>query len=82
VNKGFDKLTQQYVAIKKIRIEVDEDEGIPATTLREISVLKRMNHQNIVSLEDVVIHKDEPKIYLIFNYFPYDFRKYLKNMQN
>ena len=32
-----------------------EDEGIQPTTLREISILKRLNHPNIVSLKDILI---------------------------
>ena len=32
---------------QKIRLEV-EDEGIPSTTLREISVLRQLRHENIV----------------------------------
>jgi serine/threonine protein kinase len=36
-----------YVRRQKIRLEV-EDEGIPSTTLREISVLRQLKHENIV----------------------------------
>jgi hypothetical protein len=35
------------VALKKIRLEV-EDEGVPSTALREISLLKELEHPNIV----------------------------------
>ena len=35
------------VAMKKIRLEV-EDEGIPSTALREISVLRTLDHPNVV----------------------------------
>jgi len=31
----------------------DEDEGIPATTLREISILVQLEHPNLVKLIDV-----------------------------
>jgi hypothetical protein len=34
-----DKLTDQYVALKKIRLE-PESEGVPSTAMREISLLK------------------------------------------
>lgn len=43
----------QKVAIKKIRIEHCE-EGIPQTTLREISFLRDLNHPNVVRLIEVV----------------------------
>ncbi len=44
---------ENWYAIKKIKIE-ENDEGIPSTTLREIVVLKELNHPNIVKLLDVI----------------------------
>ena len=38
---------QQVVALKKIKLE-NEDEGVPSTAMREISILKELNHPNIV----------------------------------
>lgn len=37
----------QLVAIKKIRFDPDT-EGVPSTALREIAILKKMKHPNIV----------------------------------
>ncbi len=39
--------TNEIIAIKKIKLDVDS-EGIPSTALREISILKKMTHPNIV----------------------------------
>lgn len=47
VYKAKDLQTGASVALKKIRLEV-EDEGVPSTALREISLLKELNHPNIV----------------------------------
>jgi serine/threonine protein kinase len=41
------------VALKIIRQDTD-DEGVPATTLREIALLKDLNHENVVKLKDIV----------------------------
>ena len=39
----------QFVAIKRIRIQTSSDEGIPISTLREVSSLKKLKeHPNIV----------------------------------
>ena len=42
-------LTGEIVALKKIRLEAD-DEGIPGTAIREIALLKELQHANIVRL--------------------------------
>lgn len=47
VYKSLDKLTGATVALKKIRLEA-EDEGVPSTAIREISILKELQHANIV----------------------------------
>ena len=47
VYKAEEVATGKPVALKKIRLEV-EDEGVPSTALREISLLKELQHPNIV----------------------------------
>ena len=48
VFRARDRTTKDIVALKKIKLE-NEDEGIPSTALREISILKELNpHPNIV----------------------------------
>lgn len=47
VYKSVDLQTKQVVALKRIRLET-EDDGIPSTALREISVLRELEHPNIV----------------------------------
>ena len=53
VYKARDQSNNTKVAIKKIRLEHCED-GIPQTTLREISFLKELDHPNVVKLLDIV----------------------------
>ena len=49
VYKARDKLTNDIVAVKKIRLD-HEDEGLPSTAVREISLLKSLSHPNVVGL--------------------------------
>lgn len=56
VYKGRNKKTGRLVAMKKIRLEL-EDEGVPSTAIREISLLKELRHPNIVSLQDVLMEE-------------------------
>ena len=39
--------------MKNIRLD-HEDEGIPSTAVREISLLREMQHPNIVCLKDII----------------------------
>lgn len=74
VYKCRNKETQELVALKKIRLE-NEDEGIPSTAIREISILKQMRHPNIVNLVDLI--HGEKKLYLVFEFMDHDLKKFL-----
>lgn len=73
VYKAIDTIKQIVVAVKQIRMDPNEDEGIPSTTLREISILKKLDHPNIVKLLEVFTFPDEQKINLVFEYCPYGY---------
>lgn len=47
VYKARNKQTGQILALKKIRLE-QEEEGVPSTAIREISLLKELQHINVV----------------------------------
>ena len=47
VYKARHKQSGDTIALKKIRLE-QEDEGVPPTAIREISLLKELQHVNIV----------------------------------
>ncbi len=66
----------RIVALKKIRLEA-EDEGVPSTAIREISLLKEMNDPNIVKLFNIV-HADGHKLYLVFEFLDLDLKKYME----
>jgi len=72
VYKATDKLTNQFVALKKICLAT-ESEGVPSTAIREIAVLKELDHPSIVQLLDVV-HSDQ-RLYLVFEYLDKDLKK-------
>ncbi|MCD7469508.1 Cell division control protein 2 [Datura stramonium] len=74
VYKARDLGTNEIVALKKIRLE-QEDEGVPSTAIREISLLKEMQHGNIVRLLDVV--HSEKRLYLVFEYLDLDLKKHM-----
>ncbi|RWS30781.1 Serine hydroxymethyltransferase-like protein [Leptotrombidium deliense] len=53
----------------------EESEGVPSTAIREIALLKELNHPNVVRLLDVV-HCDK-NLYLVFEYLNQDLKKLL-----
>ena len=50
-------------------------EGVPSTAIREISLLKELEHPNVVALIDV-IHTNR-KLYLVFEFIDMDLRKFM-----
>eukprot|EP01064_Diplonema_japonicum_P030207 TRINITY_DN5070_c0_g1_i1.p1 TRINITY_DN5070_c0_g1~~TRINITY_DN5070_c0_g1_i1.p1 ORF type:complete len:298 (+),score=62.58 TRINITY_DN5070_c0_g1_i1:39-932(+) len=74
VYKAKDKDSGELVALKKIRFD-GEDEGVPCTAIREISLLKELKHPNIVKLLDVIytLHK----LTLVFEHLEQDLKKYI-----
>ena len=65
------------MALKKIKTE-NEKQGFPITSLREIMIMKRLNHKNILQLLEVVTSKPfknnnfEKNAYLVFEYMEHD----------
>jgi cyclin-dependent kinase len=68
-----------FYALKTIRLEA-EDEGIPSTAIREISLLKDLKHPNIVYLHEVV--HSEKKLTLVFEFVDQDLKKVLDKNVN
>lgn len=52
------------------RIQIDPHAGFPFTTIREIRILKKLTHPNIVPLLDVFIKSGE--MFISMEYLPYD----------
>ncbi len=48
----------QLVALKKVRLE-NEKEGFPITAVREIKILRQLNHPNVVQLMEIVTDKQD-----------------------
>mmetsp|Transcript_10888 Transcript_10888/g.14175 ORF Transcript_10888/g.14175 Transcript_10888/m.14175 type:complete len:298 (-) Transcript_10888:198-1091(-) len=76
VYKARDKQTNEIIALKRIRLEV-EDEGIPSTALREISLLRELQHPNIVELKDCI--QSDGRLYLVFEFVDRDLKKYMES---
>lgn len=75
VYKVYHRETGDNFAIKKIRIHY-EDEGVPSTAIREVSLLKECDHPNVIKLHEVF--SKPSALYLVFEFLDMDLRAYFK----
>lgn len=79
VYKAVERKTNNLVALKKIKLVADE-EGVPSTAIREISLLKELIHVNIVRLVDVM--HSLKKLVLVFEYVESDLKKQIDEVKD
>ncbi|KAI9721369.1 MAG: serine/threonine protein kinase, CMGC, CDC2/CDK sub [Chrysothrix sp. TS-e1954] len=85
VYKGRSKRNNKIVALKKILIHNEKD-GFPITALREIKLLKMLDHVNVLRLSEMAIEKGKNKdgkpratMYMITPYMEHDLSGLLEN---
>ncbi|KAL0450868.1 UNVERIFIED_CONTAM: Cell division control protein 2C [Sesamum latifolium] len=80
VYKAKEKATGQVVALKKTRLEMDE-EGVPPTALREVSLLQMLSQSlyvvRLLCVEHVDNKNGKPLLYLVFEYLDTDLKKFI-----
>ncbi|XP_072321900.1 cyclin-dependent kinase 10-like [Eucyclogobius newberryi] len=81
VYRARDSASGEIVALKKVRMDKEKD-GIPISSLREITVLLRLRHQNIVELQEVVVGSQLQSLFLVMGYCEQDLASLLENMQS
>lgn len=72
---ALDTHTNTDVALK--RVIVNPHDGVPATTIREISILRNIKHKNILKIIDVNLSPIE--IVVVFEYVEFTLRQYIVN---
>jgi len=77
VVKAKRRSTGEIVAMKEIKPSSSE-EGVPSTAIREIAILKELNHENIVRLHDVFCKPG--KLTLVFELAESDLKKHMKSL--
>ncbi|XP_047943721.1 probable serine/threonine-protein kinase At1g54610 [Salvia hispanica] len=71
VYKGRDLLTNKYVALKRVRFDNMDPESVKFMA-REILILRRLDHPNIIKLEGIITSKTSSCLYLVFEYMEHD----------
>jgi cell division cycle 2-like protein len=80
VFRAKDKRTGEVVALKKLKMEREND-GFPITSLREINTLLKAQHPNIVHVREIVVGSNIDKIYIVMEYLEHDLRSLMRSMK-
>ncbi|XP_062017988.1 cyclin-dependent kinase C-1-like [Rosa rugosa] len=80
VSLAKEKRTGEIVALKKLKLgkENYEKEGFPITAIREIKILSKLRHENVIKLKEIVTSPvripglDAGDIYMVFEYMDHD----------
>jgi cyclin-dependent kinase 10 len=79
VCRARDTQTDEITSLKKVRMDKEKD-GIPISSLREITLLLRLCHPNIVELKEVVVGNHLESIFLVMGYCEQDLASLLETM--
>lgn len=71
VYKAKDSMTGKVVALKKVRFDNLEPESIKFMA-REIIILRRLDHPNVIKLQGLVTSRMSCSLYLVFDYMEHD----------
>ena len=77
VSRARDIATSQVIALKKVKMDYNQD-GFPITALREIAILQKARHPNIVDLKEVLSSDSPEECVLVMEFLEHD----LKTLQD
>lgn len=71
VYKARDLVNDKVVALKRVRFDNMDPESVKFMA-REIVILRRLDHPNIIKLEGLVTSRSSCSLYLVFEYMEHD----------
>nr|XP_019050164.1 CMGC/CDK protein kinase [Kwoniella bestiolae CBS 10118]OCF29094.1 CMGC/CDK protein kinase [Kwoniella bestiolae CBS 10118] len=78
VTKGIEIATKRVIALKKL-ITHNPRDGVSVTTVREIKILKSLDHPNVVPILNMVVERKIPgdrsnrgEVFMVFPYMDHD----------
>ncbi|XP_055822838.1 probable serine/threonine-protein kinase At1g54610 [Solanum dulcamara] len=80
VYKARDRKSGKIVALKKVRFDTSEPESVKFMA-REIIILKRLDHPNIIKLEGLATSRMQYSLYLVFDFMQSDLTKLINHTQ-
>ncbi|KAF2267897.1 Pkinase-domain-containing protein [Lojkania enalia] len=79
VSRAKEISTGEIVALKKVKMDYVND-GFPITALREISVLQKARHQNIVDLKEIIMGDGLDDVILVMEFLEHDLKTLQEDM--
>lgn len=71
--------TNKVFALKKLKVKEGSD--FPITSLREISILRSLDHPNVIKITRVAGSLDRDKVYIVMEYLDHEVKELLKSVQ-
>ncbi|KAF1351597.1 Pkinase-domain-containing protein [Lizonia empirigonia] len=81
VSRARDISTSQVVALKKVKMDYNQD-GFPITALREIAILQKARHPNIVDLKEVLSGDSPEECILVMEFLEHDLKTLQEDMHD
>ncbi|XP_075082002.1 putative serine/threonine-protein kinase At1g54610 [Nicotiana tabacum] len=80
VYKAKDRKSGKIVALKKVRFDTSEPESVKFMA-REIIILKKVDHPNIIKLEGLATSRMQYSLYLVFDFMESDLTKLINRTE-
>lgn len=81
VYRARNKKTDEIVALKRLKFENDK-ERFPITSLREIDILFKLSHPNIVKLREVVVGSTMSRIFIVMDFVEHDLKSLMEMLKH
>ena len=79
VSRARETSTGEVVALKKVKMDHLQD-GFPITALREIAILQKARHKNIVDLRETVMGDSLNEVVLVMEFLEHDLKTLQEDM--
>lgn len=79
VSRARDISTNAIVALKRVKMDLQQD-GFPITALREITILQKARHKNIVALHEVLTGSVTDEVVLVMEFLEHDLKTLQEDM--
>lgn len=71
----------ETVALKKLKLDNDRNDGFPITSIREINTLLKSRHPNVINIREIVFGDKLERIYIVMDYMNRDLKSVMSDMQ-